>query len=81
MDSYVSQIRDAAAEETDFAGFRERMRKIDEKFVKVFFAHSFDTQAPEHVFRAASFARPEMTIEQRRMKSPSRRISSRSEII
>jgi hypothetical protein len=75
MESYISQIRDLAAEESDFAVFREKIKKIDDKFVKVFFTHNFDTQAPEHVFRAMSFARPEMTIEQKRMRSPTRRIN------
>ena len=66
MDSFISQIRDAAFEETDFEDFRDRMRKIDEKFVQVFFGRNFQNQPPEHAFRSVSFARPELTIEQRR---------------
>ena len=72
MDSFVSQIKDAAAESDDFSSFKESMRKIDEKFIKVFFAQKYDTLAPEHVFRTTTFSKPEMTIEQRRMKSPRR---------
>ena len=72
MDSFVSQIKDAAADADDFQSFKESIRKIDEKFIKVFFAQNYDAQAPDHVFRSSTFAKPEMTIEQRRMRSPRR---------
>ena len=76
MDSFINQIREAAEEEQEFPAFKERIRKIDEKFIKTFFNHQFDNQAPEHVFRSMNFARPEMTIEQKRMKSPRKTTSN-----
>ena len=69
MEGFTSQIKQAAEEEDDFDSFRERMKIIDDKFINVFYAQKHKHDQPESVFRAQSFAKPEMTIQQERMQS------------